>query len=136
MSDAGIQELEHTADWAIHIRADDLETLFTRAAQGMFDLIGSTVAGSDPVLRPITLQAADVETLLVCWLEELLYLLETENLMLLTAEVQIPSATQLLAAVHLLPAQQRTKEIKAVTFNDLEVEQTLSGFEVSIVFDV
>jgi len=136
MSGAGIEEIEHTADWALRVRASELGSLFERAAQGMFSLIGSVATGSKPIIRPITLQAADLETLLVCWLEELLFLLEAENLMLVTARVQIPSPSQLFGTLELLPAAERMKEIKAVTFNELEVRQTSTGFEVAIVFDV
>jgi SHS2 domain-containing protein len=136
MSGAGIEEIEHTADWAIRVSASELESLFERTALGMFSLIGSVAADSKTVSRPITLQAHDLETLLVCWLEELLFLLETENLMLVAARIQIPSPSQLFGMLELLPAAERTKEIKAVTYNELAVRQTPDGFEVAIVFDV
>ena len=136
MPRAEFEEIEHTADWAIRVLASDLESLFECAAQGMFQLIGCANLEAEAIIRPITLQAADLETLLVGWLEELLYLLETENLMMAESRIQIPSDTQLLATISMLPAQERWKEIKAVTFHDLQIKQSSNGFEVSIVFDV
>jgi SHS2 domain-containing protein len=136
MTSDAIEEIEHTADWAIRIRATELNALFEHAARGMFNLIGRIEGESGMITRPITLQAADLETLLVSWLEELLYILESEDLMLSSSSVQIPSNTQLLATICLLPVTERWKEIKAVTYHDLEVQQTSDGFEVSIVFDV
>jgi len=136
MSRAEFEEIEHTADWAIRVNASDLDSLFERAAQGMFELIGCANLEAKTIIRPITLQAADLETLLVSWLEELLYLLDTENLMFTKASLQIPSEKQLLASISLLPTKEQWKEIKAVTFHNLKVNQVSNGFEVTIVFDV
>lgn len=136
MSGTEFEELEHTADWAIRVLAADLESLFEQAALGMFGLIGCANLDAEAITRPITLQAADLETLLVSWLEELLYLLDTENLMMTKANVQIPSEIQLLASIRLMPAKEQWKEIKAVTFHNLKVNKVSNGFEVSIVFDV
>jgi SHS2 domain-containing protein len=136
MTSDAIEEIEHTADWAIRVRAKNLSSLFEQTAKGMVDLIGQIEDTTDLITRPLTLQAADLETLLVSWLEELLFILETENLMLSSANVQLPSETQLLATIGLLPVKERWKEIKAVTYHDLEVQKTSEGFEVSIVFDV
>jgi SHS2 domain-containing protein len=136
MTSDAIEEIEHTADWAIRVRAKELSSLFEQAAKGMTDLIGQVQDNTSLIPRPITIQAADLETLLVSWLEELLFILETENLMLSSSSVQLPSETQLLATIGLLPVEERWKEIKAVTYHDLEVRETNEGFEVTIVFDV
>jgi SHS2 domain-containing protein len=56
--------------------------------------------------------------------------------MLSSSSVQLPSETQLLATIGLQPVEERWKEIKAVTYHDLEVRETNEGFEVTIVFDV
>jgi SHS2 domain-containing protein len=136
MTSDAIEEIEHTADWAIRVRAKELSSLFEQAAKGMTDLIGQVQDNTSLIPRPITIQAADLETLLVSWLEELLFILETENLMLSSSSVQLPSETQLLATIGLQPVEERWKEIKAVTYHDLEVRETNEGFEVTIVFDV
>ena len=136
MTSHAIEEIEHTADWAIRVRAKNLSSLFEQTAKGMVDLIGQIEDTTGLITRPLTLQAADLETLLVSWLEELLFILETENLILSSASVQLPSETQLLATIGLLPVKERWKEIKAVTYHDLEVQKTSEGFDVSIVFDV
>lgn len=136
MTDSGIEEIEHTADWAIRIQAPNPSTLFELAAQGMVNLIGKADPETEELVRPITLQATDLESLLVGWLEEQLFILETEDLILTRSSVQILSETQLLATVGLRPVKERWKEIKAVTYHDLEIKPTSKGFEVVIVFDV
>ncbi len=136
MTEPEIEEIEHTADWAIRVQAPNPSTLFEQAALGMSNLIGSANPQTEEVVRPITLQAADLESLLVGWLEELLFILETEDLMLTRSNVQVLSDTQLLATVEMRPVNERWKEIKAVTYHDLEIKPTSKGFEVVIVFDV
>jgi SHS2 domain-containing protein len=136
MTTNGIEEIEHTADWAIRVRAQDLGTLFERSALGMFELVGRADTEKAEIVRPFTLQASDLETLLVGWLEELLFILETEDLFLSRCSIQIPSKNQLLATIGLRPVQDRWKEIKAVTYHNLEIHQSSEGYEVSIVFDV
>ncbi len=136
MESESIEEIEHTADWAIRVRAQNLSALFERSAIGMFELIGGQQRSGDRIQRPITLQGADTETLLVAWLEELLFIQESEGVMLVRSHVQMPSDTQLLAKVEFAPEASRSKEIKAVTYHNLEVQQNDKGYEVTIVFDV
>ena len=136
MKTDSIEEIEHTADLSIKVSARELHSLFVQAAVGMTKLVGGMDTNSAIITRVITLQSADIETLLVCWLEEILFILETEDLLLVNAQVQLPSKTQLLSTVGLLPAIERWKEIKAVTYNDLQILETSAGFEVTIVFDV
>jgi SHS2 domain-containing protein len=136
MTSDPIEEIEHTADWALRIRAETLEELFAQAAKGMFALIGQADLDANPIQRPITLGAPDLETLLVTWLEELLYVLETEGLMLSICELRILSDTQLLATIGLQPVKEQLKEIKAVTYHQLDIMQDSEGYQVTIVFDV
>ena len=73
------QEIEHTADLALHLWAADLPDLFATAARGMFSLF---VVTDDALVetKSLTLAALDVETLLIDWLNELLYWVEVEGL--------------------------------------------------------
>ncbi len=73
------QEIDHTADLALHIWAEDLVDLFITSARGMFALIADveTIALSHTL--PLTLVALDIETLLVDWLNELLFFSEIQS---------------------------------------------------------
>src|SRR5438034_408776 len=68
----GYEEIEHTADVALRVRAPSLEKLFCYAARGMFALMtdASGVATASEIALDVT--ASDRETLLVNWLSELL----------------------------------------------------------------
>jgi SHS2 domain-containing protein len=139
MTSEAIQEIEHTADWAMRVRGRDLRELFVNAAQGMFGLIAdleTTTAGASRVKRRIELEAFDVETLLVSWLGELLWLNEESGAVFTRYEITSLTPTHLQATVCGEPAPGQWKHIKAVTFHDLEIITTDDGCEVTLVFDV
>ena len=62
---AGFQEVEHTADWELHVWAPDLGALLEQAARGMYQLSGTRLAGAPRVRRNLEIQAVDAESLLV-----------------------------------------------------------------------
>ena len=128
-------EIEHTADYAIRVSSPDLAGLFRDAARGMYALTGGTVPET-PNSREIELLAADVETLLVSWLEELSFWLEMEGEMAGQIAFERLTTTELAARIETGPAAGLTKLIKAVTFHDLEISLSARGYEVTIVFDV
>jgi SHS2 domain-containing protein len=86
--------------------------------------------------REIILQAPDLETLLVTWLEELAFLMETSGEVFDRFEPLSFSPTELRVKVQGGPAAQLDKLIKAITFHNLSIQKTAAGFEATIVFDV
>lgn len=129
------REVEHTADYAIEVIGHDLTDLFTSAARGMIALTGA-VAADSAIVRHISLEALDLETLLVAWLEELAFLMETEGLVCNRFELQLLTATCLRATVAGGVATGLDKPIKAITYHDLAIEEFSSGFRTRLVFDV
>lgn len=133
------EEIEHTADVALRIRGKDLAELFVNAARGMWTLIVPEIDTVEPsVTHEIELEAMDLEVLLVDWLSELLYLHETEHEVYSQFEVRHITPTHLQAEVRGGPVNRHLlrKHIKAVTFNDLSIEETSEGWVATIVFDV
>lgn len=130
------QELEHTADLALHVWGADLPDLFATAARGMFSLLVNLAAVPSTQTLTVTLAAPDVETLLVDWLNELLYWGERERL---AAYVEFKFAvltpTILQATVRGGAVSEYYSYIKAATFHNLEVRVTPAGYETEIVFD-
>jgi SHS2 domain-containing protein len=130
------QEIEPTADWAFRAHGRDLAQLFANAARGMFELQGSTGSGETSVARAVAVSGADRETLLVNWLNELLYLQEAQHETYSRFEILEISDTHLEARVYGQPYRPEGKMIKAATFNDLMVRQSKNGWEATIVVDV
>ena len=129
------QEIDHTADLALHIWADDLRDLFVTAARGMFSLIVPLDAIKPEHEATIELEALDVETLLVDWLNELLYLVEVQDIAFALVEIERVSATRLRATVCGCAVPEYLNYVKAATFHNLAVVETSEGYETEIVFD-
>ncbi len=145
MWEPSYEEIEHTADWAIRVRGRDLEALFVAAARGMFSLLTETAAVEPRREIELDLRAIDTETLLVDWLNELLYLAEERQL--LCSDFQITQldapepgrserAARLRARVAGCAAPGLRKTIKAATFSSLAITRAAAGYTTEIVFDV
>lgn len=129
------EEIEHTADWSLRVYGESLNALFTHAAEGMFSLLDTQFESEQTQQRSIELTAIDNETLLVSWLEELLYLLETERVAAVEYDLQV-NEKYLQASVLTRPVESIQKDIKAVTYHELEIHEGESGLQTTIVFDV
>jgi SHS2 domain-containing protein len=132
---AGFQEVEHTADWALDIWAPTLDQLFEQAARGMLILAGIELAPQAREACQLDLLAIDLESLLVNFLNELLYWGESEGLAFDVFHLSI-QGLHLTGQVEGAPITAQTKEIKAVTFHNLVIHHDASVFRVRIVFDV
>jgi SHS2 domain-containing protein len=70
--------LDHTAELGLEIEASSLEELLEEAARAFAELIAPDGSG-EPVRRRLTLDPLDEQTLLADWLNELLFLAETDG---------------------------------------------------------
>jgi len=132
----GFEEIEHTADLAIRAYGRDMRGLFASAAHGMFALMAEPPIGEPAREREVSLEGMDYESLLVDWLNELIYLHEVEGETYYQFAIETLSPTKLKAHVIGGPSRHKTKAIKAATFHDLAIEETPSGLVATIVFDV
>jgi SHS2 domain-containing protein len=130
------EEIEHTADIAIRVWGRDLAELFANAAYGMACQLADPDDVELVVQHPIALEAYDVETLLVAWLGELLYLGERDGCVFVKFDIAEIEPTKLGADVQGGAVQVYRSHIKAVTFSGLRILQTDDGYETAIVFDV
>ena len=85
---------------------------------------------------PVSLEALDRESLLVEWLNELLYLAEREGLLPLAFEIELLTETTLEGRVGGIPARETEWDIKAATYHDLALQKEDGGWSMRITFDV
>lgn len=132
--------IEHTADTGIEVEADSLEELFRGAADGMLSLIVSPGSVSPLTVRSITLEAGDLEELMFLWLNEILFIVDSEGLMLSNTLVERVEELRLegsVAGERFNPAKHSVEsEIKAATYHQLEVGRSGGGWVARIIFDV
>jgi SHS2 domain-containing protein len=150
------EELRHTADWAIRVWGEDLDALFGHAAEAMFELQGADLAAEPAIWNEVTCRGIDRETLLVAWLNELLFLSEMNDVLYTRFHVRIaPGSSQSLrtpaaapwgptepdfdyalhASIAGLPGRGPLAHVKAATFYDLSVTQSDAGCEATVTFD-
>ena len=132
---SGYRDLEHTADWELEVWAPNIAGLFEQAARGMYELSGARLAEDERLERELEVYGPDREGLLVAFLTELLYLEEVEGLGFDHFEISIEKNT---LRAHLEGArfEALSKEIKAITYHNLNVRESSDGFIARIVFDI
>ncbi len=128
------EEIEHTADLAFRAYGRDPGELFANAARGMFALAGVELPAASSERR-VEVEGVDCESLLVNWLNELLYLQGRHGEVYIEFEIEEISETRLQARVRGGPAAAH-RRIKAVTFHELEVKRTGEGWQATLVLDV
>jgi len=133
---SGFKEIQHTADAALSVWAENLNDLFKNSLKGMYQLIGISsnfTQGNDAI--HIALQAEDSESLLVSFLSECLFFVLNKRLILIPAELEINDG-KLNCKMQVFSINKINKEIKAVTFHNLRVTHNKKGYKVIIVFDI
>jgi len=131
----GYREREHTADWELEVWAADLPGLIEQATRGMYALSGTRLELDGQITRTINISAIDSESILVGFLQEVLFLGEIEGLGFDKFDItfQRDGLAAVLTGGQILS---QDKEIKAVTYHNLKIESTQRGLEAHIVFDV
>ncbi len=132
---AGFEEIPHTADWALRVWAPSLEALFVQAALGINALAGTQLADGPRLAKHFSCTGMDAESLLVALLSELVYYAEQEQLGFDRLDIRI-DGERLEAEMEGASVTAASKTIKAVTYHDLQIRETVAGYEVTIVFDV
>jgi len=130
--------IEHTADVGVKAYGKTVAEAFEHAAKAMFDIITDSSVVSPVGQYDITLEAPDLEQLLVDFLSKLLFLNGAKNLVFGRFQVTLQGTT---LHAHVFGEQYDTKkhkigdEIKAVTYHILEVHQT-EPIYVQVLFDI
>ena len=131
--------LDHTADEGVDVRAGSMQELFARAAWAMFRLLTDMRCVRAAETMAVSVEASDREALMVRWLSELNYLHQAKHKVFCRFEVREISDTRLIAKIGgeaIGPEHRVFKEIKAVTFHGLRVEERDGEWCARILFDV
>jgi SHS2 domain-containing protein len=132
----GVEEIEHTADWAIRVSASSAAGLFCRAAQGLYHMVGMRVDESPLHEKRLQLAAVDWESLLVAWLNELLFLQGQKNEAYPEIEILSLDSKRIEALLRGGQVVAWTRDIKAVTYHNLRVIAGPRLWQATVVFDV
>jgi SHS2 domain-containing protein len=131
--------IDHTADIGVVAYGADLGQAFNNAARALFSLVTELGDVAEVLYRDVELAASDEEDLLVAWLNELIYIFDTENILFKRFEVTVLD-NRLKARVYgekVDSSRHRLKTgVKAATYHMLSVSKDESGCSVRVIFDI
>lgn len=135
--------LDHTGDVALEVRAEHLNGLFAAAARGLLDVLFARPPDAAHGDTTLTMTAGSPEELLVAWLDEVLFLVQTRATVPTDLDVVVREeggAWRLEARLAVAPldarAQEWQGEVKATTHHGLHVEHRQGAWRAEVVFDV
>jgi SHS2 domain-containing protein len=129
---------EHTSEVQVHLEAPDLPALFEEAGRALAELMVGEAAGAAQTdgWEDVELRASDRETLLVDWLNELIFRGEVAKKVYVQFEIRRLGERELKAAIcGYEPGDLRTA-VKAATLHGLQITQQPTGWSGTVVLDV
>ncbi len=137
--DKDFEILNHTADVGIIAYGADMRQAFANAAKALFSLITELDDVEEVLHRDIELTATDEESLLVEWLNELIYQFDTESIIFKRFDIIQLDKTQLKARSYgekVDSSKHKLKTgVKAATYHMLKVDKG-DGCKVQVLFDI
>lgn len=134
--------IEHTADIGVRIKAKTLKDLFVKAGVCLFDIIAERKSNLKirlPKTKCVIKQkAGDLEELFVNWLNDLLSLSATKELIFVNFKIKRLDNKNLEAEVlgEDIKNYKINTEIKAATYHQLKLEKKDTGWQAEVIFDV
>lgn len=134
------EEFGHSADVGLTAYGKSPEELFENAAFGMFSLMTDLKKVGTAVSRELAITAEERETLLVNWLNELLFIHDTGKLIF--SEFKVSSLTPKALAARVsgekidLARHKIDVQIKAATFNQLSIRSEKGKWLGRVIFDI
>jgi SHS2 domain-containing protein len=136
----GFDHFEVAADVGVWAWGTTLADAFRQCALGVFHLIVERDQVSSTEHREVRATGESRESLLVNWINELLYLQDIEGFLVKTVTLPIFGEGQLhsvLGGEILDPERHRPGIIvKAATFHELSIHESDAGWDIKIILDV
>ncbi len=131
--------VDHTADVGIIAYGADISEAFVNAARALFSLITELDDVEEVLYRDMELTASDEESLLVEWLNELIYLFDAEGIIFKRFDITELDSTSLKARSYGEKADSSKHKlktgVKAATYHMLKVDKD-NGCKVQVLFDI
>lgn len=132
--------VEHTADIGLTAYGKTLNELFENSAYGMFSQITDIEKVKPKDKVEVQVEGYDKESLLVNWLNELIYFLTTKKMLFSQFKIKKIRDNSLSAEIRGQKIDCKKHlchlEIKAATYHNLKISKTKEGYQTTIIFDV
>jgi SHS2 domain-containing protein len=131
---------DHTADMGIRVRAATLPELPVPAGEGLYAVIGDLVAGEASAPITVDLRGDDPAVLLRDYLNELLILFDRDQRRATSLEVRVFDNQRLAATLRTAHLDRDrstyTREVKAITYHELDIRSIPGGYEATVIVDI
>jgi SHS2 domain-containing protein len=132
--------LEHTADVMFEASGKDLNELFLDCSKALNETIHGNMNIIEQKKHKIEIKSEDMVGLLYKFLEEFLFLLDSEDLIFnKISGLKIDENKFTLTATLIGDKAEKyhfTNDVKAITFSNLKIEKTKDLYKTKIVLDV
>jgi SHS2 domain-containing protein len=132
--------IDHTADVGIVVYGADLVELFSNAARALFSLIIEPESVQEKLRRDLKVSSEDKDSLLVEWLNELIYVFDAEHVLFRRFVINNLSEKLLQATCYgenFDPMKHKIKiGVKAATYHMLTLDKNNEGYKAQVIFDI
>jgi len=132
--------IDHTADMGIIAYGANLKQLFSNAALALFSLVTEPESIRQELQRDVKIISEDKDSLLVEWLNELIYLFDAEHMLFNRFDIERLTGDCLNASCYgenVDPLRHKIKTgVKAATYHMLKIDRDGDGYRVQVIFDI
>jgi len=132
--------IDHTADLGLEIKGSDPSDLFKKAGKALLQIMFGDISSDRTTFISVSLSGDDLPDLMVRWLTEILYLFEGEHLVAADIKIDSLSPVALDATIGITPfdplQHELIREIKAVTYHQIEVTDKNGIWSARIILDI
>ncbi len=130
-----------TADVCFRAYGATLDELFANAALAMFEVMVETKNVEPKIVREIEVKGEDLQSLMFCWLNELLFYVDSEGLVFAKFDVKVDETQMELRAKIFgepIDAEKHKPKIdvKACTYHKMGVEKHAGKWMAQVIVDV
>ena len=134
---------DHTGDIGVRLAAPSLDALFADAALAFTETMLDPARAEATSPYRVDIASATLDSLLVDWLDELLYLFEVRNLLVARTDVRVRETASGWSLEGLIGADTFDARrhpikvlVKGVTYHQLEIRRTPEGWQTTVIFDI
>lgn len=132
--------IDHTGDIGIRVFGEDREQIFQHAAEALFEVITDLDTIQARETRKVTVEADGWEFLLVAWLSEFIYLLDSRQLLFRDFRILSLDENRIEAEVggeHYDEDKHPIKTtVKGATYHQLRIYQEEDGWVGEVILDL
>jgi SHS2 domain-containing protein len=129
--------LEHTGEVSLRVRGGTFADVLAEAGRALAKLaLRGRPATPTTSWTSVAVESADRESLLVDWLNELIFLAERDRVVPTEFDIREAGETALQARIRGVPVPEPPALVKAATLHRVRVEAVAEGMEADVILDV